>query len=217
MIARLAVLAAVTLAVSASWMVIVDRWPASDRPYIGGSTDNTVLDLAFGYNGFGRVDGDSQGAGGGGACRETSASRTAAAAIQRRANGASRVPNGGGTSPRRRTAGERRGAAERGAERAGASGGRAASSAGRRAWLRMFDDANGSQIGWLLPFAIGGGLMALWSSRRDRRGARFAVLFLGWIALYGGVFSYAQGIFHSYYTSAMAPGVAALAGIGPSR
>ena len=46
--ARLAVLAAATLIVSASWLVIVDSWPASSRPYIGGSTDNTVLDLALG-------------------------------------------------------------------------------------------------------------------------------------------------------------------------
>jgi 4-amino-4-deoxy-L-arabinose transferase-like glycosyltransferase len=78
----------------------------------------------------------------------------------------------------------------------------------------MFDDANGSQIGWLLPFAIGGGLLSLWWWRRDPGRRAFAALSLGWIALYGGVFSYAQGIFHSYYTSAMAPGVAAMAGIG---
>ena len=78
----------------------------------------------------------------------------------------------------------------------------------------MFDDANGGQIGWLLPFAIGGGLLAAWSWRREPSKRAIAVLFLGWIALYGGVFSYAQGIFHSYYTSALAPGVAALAGIG---
>jgi 4-amino-4-deoxy-L-arabinose transferase-like glycosyltransferase len=78
----------------------------------------------------------------------------------------------------------------------------------------MFDDANGGQIGWLLPFAVGGGLLALWSWRRDPARRAFAVLFLGWIGLYGGVFSYAHGIFHSYYTSAMAPGVAALVGVG---
>jgi 4-amino-4-deoxy-L-arabinose transferase-like glycosyltransferase len=40
------------------------------------------------------------------------------------------------------------------------------------------------------------------------------LVFLGWVGLYGGVFSYAHGIYHSYYTSAMAPGVAALAGVG---
>src|SRR6266704_2914390 len=76
--------------------------------------------------------------------------------------------------------------------------------------LRMFDDANGGQIGWLLPFAIGGGLVALWHWRRDPTRRAFAALFLGWVGIYGGIFSYAHGIFHSYYTSAMAPGVAAL-------
>jgi 4-amino-4-deoxy-L-arabinose transferase-like glycosyltransferase len=78
----------------------------------------------------------------------------------------------------------------------------------------MFDDANGGQIGWLLPFALGGGLVALWSWRRDPVQRAFAVLFLGWVLLYGGIYSYAEGIYHSYYTSTLAPGVAALVGVG---
>lgn len=45
------------------WSVL---WPASSRPYVGGSTTNLVLDLAFGYNGLGRIFGGS-GNGGGGA------------------------------------------------------------------------------------------------------------------------------------------------------
>nr|WP_156756099.1 glycosyltransferase family 39 protein [Actinokineospora pegani] len=57
--------AVVALVVSAGWfVVVVDLWPASSRPYIGGSTDNTELDLALGYNGLGRVFG-GQGNGGG--------------------------------------------------------------------------------------------------------------------------------------------------------
>ena len=52
--------AAGALVVSAGWwLVVVALWPASARPYIGGSTDNTVLDLVFGYNGFGRLFGGS--------------------------------------------------------------------------------------------------------------------------------------------------------------
>jgi 4-amino-4-deoxy-L-arabinose transferase-like glycosyltransferase len=39
------------------------------------------------------------------------------------------------------------------------------------------------------------------------------VLWLGWTLLFGGVFSYTQGIYHSYYTSALAPGIAALTGM----
>jgi 4-amino-4-deoxy-L-arabinose transferase-like glycosyltransferase len=54
------------LVVSAGWWVAtVQLWPASSRPYIGGSTGNSVLGLAFGYNGLGRVFGQS-GMGGGG-------------------------------------------------------------------------------------------------------------------------------------------------------
>jgi 4-amino-4-deoxy-L-arabinose transferase-like glycosyltransferase len=39
------------------WVLAVQLVPANTRPYIGGSTDNTVLDLAFGYNGISRVFG----------------------------------------------------------------------------------------------------------------------------------------------------------------
>ena len=55
------------MVVSAGWWVLaVALWPASSRPYIGGSTNNSVLDLVFGYNGFGRLTGNSGGGGGGG-------------------------------------------------------------------------------------------------------------------------------------------------------
>ncbi|MDF2444514.1 MAG: hypothetical protein JWR01_2717, partial [Subtercola sp.] len=59
--------AAVALVVAAGWWVLaVALWPADARPYIGGSTDNTVLDLVFGYNGLGRIFGGSGASGGGG-------------------------------------------------------------------------------------------------------------------------------------------------------
>lgn len=57
--------AAVAVVVSAGWFVAVaDLWPAESRPYIGGSTDNTVLELALGYNGLGRIFGGGGGGGG---------------------------------------------------------------------------------------------------------------------------------------------------------
>ena len=65
-IGRLAVFGLTVLVVSASWLVVVDLTPASARPYVGGSTDNTVWDLIVGYNGLGRVDGNGQGGGGAG-------------------------------------------------------------------------------------------------------------------------------------------------------
>jgi 4-amino-4-deoxy-L-arabinose transferase-like glycosyltransferase len=61
-------LAGLAILVSAGWWVLaVALTPAADRPYIGGSTDNSVLGLAFGYNGLSRVTGSSgSGPGGGG-------------------------------------------------------------------------------------------------------------------------------------------------------
>jgi 4-amino-4-deoxy-L-arabinose transferase-like glycosyltransferase len=50
----------------AGWYIaLVDLWPADSRPYIGGSTDNSLLELALGYNGVGRLFGSSAGNGGG--------------------------------------------------------------------------------------------------------------------------------------------------------
>ena len=48
------------------WVLIVQLTPTSDRPYIGGSGDNSALGLAFGYNGVSRLTGSTGGPGGGG-------------------------------------------------------------------------------------------------------------------------------------------------------
>ena len=45
----------VLLAVSLSWALIVDLIPASDRPFIGSSTDNSVMELIIGHNGLERI------------------------------------------------------------------------------------------------------------------------------------------------------------------
>ncbi|MFF7985036.1 ArnT family glycosyltransferase [Streptomyces sp. NPDC007901] len=145
---------------SAWWMVIVDLIPASSRPYIGGSTDNTVWDLVIGYNGFGRIFGASSSVG---------------------------------------------------------SAGNGASFGGSSGLYRMFNDIMGGQISWLIPFAaiaLVGGLVL--RGRAPRTDARRAALMLwgGWFVLHFLTFSLAEGTFHPYYVTAMAPGIAALAGAG---
>ena len=63
---RQLVAAAVALVVSAGWWVAaVALTPAASRPYIGGSQDNSILNLIFGYNGFGRLSGNESGSVGG--------------------------------------------------------------------------------------------------------------------------------------------------------
>jgi 4-amino-4-deoxy-L-arabinose transferase-like glycosyltransferase len=52
----------VALVVASGWyLLLVELWPASARPYIGGSQHNSVIELALGYNGFGRLTGDEPG------------------------------------------------------------------------------------------------------------------------------------------------------------
>ena len=54
-----------TTVVSAGWFVaLVAIWPADSRPYIGGSTDNSLLQLALADNGVGRALGGDGMAGG---------------------------------------------------------------------------------------------------------------------------------------------------------
>jgi 4-amino-4-deoxy-L-arabinose transferase-like glycosyltransferase len=53
----------VLFAVALSWPMAVDLTPASQRPWVGGSQANNVLDLALNYNGLGRVTGN-EGVGG---------------------------------------------------------------------------------------------------------------------------------------------------------
>ncbi|GAA4042045.1 glycosyltransferase family 39 protein [Streptomyces shaanxiensis] len=159
-IRNLAVGTVALVASSAWWMVVVDLIPASSRPYIGGSTDNTVWDLVIGYNGFGRIFGASSSVG---------------------------------------------------------SQGNGASFGGDAGLYRMFNEIMGGQISWLIPFALialVGGLVL--RGRVPRTDAKRAALMLwgGWFVLHYLTFALAEGTFHPYYVTAMAPGIAALAGIG---
>ncbi len=54
--------AAAAMAVSGGWyLALVELWPASTRPYIGGSQNDSILELALGYNGLGRLTGAETG------------------------------------------------------------------------------------------------------------------------------------------------------------
>lgn len=147
------------------WVAIVELWPASSRPYIGGSQKNSFLELTFGYNGLGRINGEETGSVGG----------------------------GGG--------------------RGGGGGGQW----GETGLGRMFNSEVGSQISWLLPAALillVGGIVLTWKARRTDT-ARSA--FVAWgsaLLMTAAVFSFMAGIFHQYYTIALAPYIAALIGMG---
>ncbi|GID26330.1 glycosyltransferase family 39 protein [Paractinoplanes brasiliensis] len=159
-------LSGLAVVVSAGWYIaIVELVPASMRPYIGGSQNNSILELTLGYNGLGRLNGNETGSVGGGGGF-----------------------GGGGTW--------------------GSSG-----------LTRMFDSAQGGQISWLLPAAlillVAGLVITVRRERTDRQRAGL-ILWGGWLLITGLVFSFMQGIFHAYYTVALAPAVGAVVAMGVS-
>jgi 4-amino-4-deoxy-L-arabinose transferase-like glycosyltransferase len=52
------------LLVGGAWPALVALTPAANRPWISGTSDNSILSLIFEYNGLGRVDGQAGGPGG---------------------------------------------------------------------------------------------------------------------------------------------------------
>jgi 4-amino-4-deoxy-L-arabinose transferase-like glycosyltransferase len=101
--------------------------------------------------------------------------------------------------------------------RGGGGGGQGAMFGGGTGILRLFHAEFGGQVSWLLPAALISLAAMVWVSRRAPRTDRTraaALLWGGWVLVTGLVFSYMNGIIHPYYMVALAPGIAALTGIG---
>lgn len=82
---------------------------------------------------------------------------------------------------------------------------------------RLFSETVGGQIAWLIPAAlilcVAAVVLCGTASRTDTRRAAL-LLWGGWALVTALVFSFMKGIFHQYYTVALAPGVAGAAAIG---
>jgi 4-amino-4-deoxy-L-arabinose transferase-like glycosyltransferase len=88
---------------------------------------------------------------------------------------------------------------------------------GETGLTRMFSDAIGGQVSWLVPSSMVLLAVGVWLRRRAPRtdGRRAAYLVWGgWLLVTMLTFSLMAGIFHEYYTVALAPAVAALVGMG---
>ncbi|GGU51142.1 ArnT family glycosyltransferase [Lentzea flava] len=87
---------------------------------------------------------------------------------------------------------------------------------------RMFDASVGGQISWLLPLclvvlaAVSVAGVLRWRAKAPGNPAERAGWFMwgGWLLVTAAVFSFAQGIFHPYYTTMLAPAVAAISAAG---
>jgi 4-amino-4-deoxy-L-arabinose transferase-like glycosyltransferase len=82
---------------------------------------------------------------------------------------------------------------------------------------RMFGTSFGGEVSWLLPAALILLAAGLWFTRREARTSKTRAALLlwgGWLVITAGIFSFMSGTVHPYYAVALAPAIAALAGIG---
>jgi 4-amino-4-deoxy-L-arabinose transferase-like glycosyltransferase len=102
----------------------------------------------------------------------------------------------------------------------GGGGGGGANFSGASGTLRLFNDLMGGQASWLIPAALVALVAGLWFTRRAPRTDRSRAALLmwgGWFLVTAVVFSFSQGVIHTYYTVALAPAIAALVAIGGAQ
>ena len=201
----------VILAVSLSWAVIVDFTPIEERPYVGSSEDNSVLELIIGHNGLSRLVGKNNKPNGpqnapGPAFGFAPYGAPPKDALPQQeiptANNGQRPnqpPNYGGP-PSSQTGGNAFG-----------------NETGTPGIFRLFKAPIGKEMSWLLPFALFSMVMLAFSSPLSLR--KMSTIHKG-INLWGGwmltclVFFSIADFYHAYYMIMMAPPLAALVGAG---
>lgn len=173
------------------WVALTVIVPSGSRPYIGGSQTDSFLELTFGYNGLGRLTGNETGS-----------------VV---AGGGNQAGNWGETGLFRLFGSD---------------------FGDQFAWLALFAFV-GIAVGVIAALALRGrGALAVGDSptagdipaasgvvaengaadRRARRLRLAAVTIFGcWLVITWLVFSFMAGIFHQYYTVALAPAVAVMA------
>lgn len=216
----------ILLGVSLSWTLVADSIPASSRPYIDSSTNNTVMELIVGHNGLERIGLGSSTSGGGapgGKVQNQSMQRGPGGNPPSGNNENMQPPSNNGNM--QMPAG---GAPENfGSSTSGGGPGNGGASALQGTFgsevsagiTRLFSKSILSdQIVWFIPIAIIGFLAASFKEklrfRLDNKRKQALVLWFIWFLPEFIYFSWTTGTFHSYYLTMLAPPIAALTGIG---
>lgn len=180
--------------ISVSWAMIVDSVPASERPYEGSSLTNSVMELAFGYNGLNRLTGQTSVL----SPEENTAQVTAPPTTSNSNSQITGMTNSQMSPPTgNRNTGKMFNIGDAGP-------------------LRLFQSSLSGQASLLLPFAIVS-LIALFAGVRRNTWRRpeylDSIFWVMWLLPVAGFFSIA-GFFHQYYLIMLAPPVAVLAATG---
>jgi 4-amino-4-deoxy-L-arabinose transferase-like glycosyltransferase len=161
---HLGVTGSVTLAASLSWVVLYSVTPATSRPYLDGTTNNSAITMVFGYDGLERFGVRVPGA---------------------ISSGPGLLVGGTGGDPHH--------------------------------WVKLLGGQFLPEIGWLYPLV----LLALAAGLLERRRAGRTdpilagwVMWGGWLATFGFVYSEMNSLPHTAYVASLAPPIAALSGAG---
>ena len=189
----------VMVAVSLSWALYVDSVPADERPYIGSSSDNTVMGLITGHNGTSRLFGG----------RNNPFTPRAGLQTAPATDGPDGFnPNASPDNPNGQVS----------ANDGGQSQPMFSWETGAPGLWRFFQPPLGAEMSWLLPFALFSLFVIAFQSRVKlpvESGAHLGLLLWGgWLMTCVAFFSMVSGIFHSYYVVMLAPALGGIVGGG---
>ncbi len=198
---------AVLAVVSLSWAVTVDSIPEDERPYIGSSETNSVMELAFGYNGLSRLTGQQNTAGNAGMPNATVQGN-----IRGNRGDSTSGPNGNFPNVQMPNDMEMPNGRNFGGNGGGMGG---MFGTGEKGPLRLFQTELSGQASWLLPVVLLGCIAIFAGLRRKNitNKHKEALFWLAWLIPVAAFFSVA-GFFHQYYLIMLAPPIAALTGAG---
>ncbi|MGG2088706.1 glycosyltransferase family 39 protein [Priestia aryabhattai] len=206
-IAFLTTATALMLAVSVSWAVVVDSTSADKRPYMGSSQTNSVLELAFGYNGINRLTGNTSVTG-------SSHKQPAQAQQQTASSETKQTSNSNAESSQSSNQGKSSSSKKMQAPGGGNQNGMF--NTGNPGPFRLFQKGLSDQISWLLPFVIFS-IVGLFAGVKFKgpytTKQKESLFWLAWLLPVAVFFSIA-GFFHQYYLIMLAPPIAAFAGAG---
>ncbi|MDP4144453.1 MAG: glycosyltransferase family 39 protein [Bacillota bacterium] len=216
----------VLIAVSFSWAVVVDLVPASSRPYVGSSTNNSEIELIVGHNGLERLGlSSSSSTPGGGGQRPTGegapTNNTSSNTTGDNKQSVSSSQTTGNTQNSNSQASSQMGNPPSGEGGFGGSSQLQGSFGGQTTagFTRLFSkNMLSDQIVWFLPLALIGFIAAAIKEKLNFKldnKKKLSILFwIVWLLPEFIYFSFTTGLFHPYYLTMLAPPIAALTGIG---
>lgn len=206
-IAFLTTATALMLAVSVSWAVVVDSTSADKRPYMGSSQTNSVLELAFGYNGINRLTGNTS---------VTGSSHKQPAQTQQQTASSETKQNSNSSADSSQSSNQRKSSSSQKMQASGGGNQNGMFNTGNPGPFRLFQKGLSDQISWLLPFVIFS-IVGLFAGVKFKgpytTKQKESLFWLAWLLPVAVFFSIA-GFFHQYYLIMLAPPIAAFAGAG---